>query len=59
MLLVASAQIRYASVEEAAASKVIAEEATKASNQTDDKKTYVDTTRVEEQPKSTTRKVKK
>ena len=45
-------------MEENAAATIIAKETTKTSNQTDDKKAYVDATRVEEEPKPT-RKVKK
>ncbi len=49
MLLAATAQMRYASMEEAAVAIVIAKDASQASSHTDDKKAYVDTTRVEEQ----------
>ena len=55
ILLVATTQMRYATMEENAAAAVIAQETAKTGNQTDDKKAYVDATRVEEEPKPTRR----
>ena len=47
-MLVATAQMRYATMEENAAAAVIAKETSKTSGQAEDKKAYVDATRVDD-----------